>query len=68
MLVSVDVHRPAAILQLQTLAAKSGQCTVQVDAEREAGAIVERALDEARRSHADVLIVDTAGACTSTKA
>jgi len=61
MLVSVDVHRPAAILQLQTLAAEVGALHCPSTATEQPVAIIDRALDEARRSHADVLIVDTAG-------
>lgn len=61
MLVSVDVHRPAAILQLKTLAGEVGALQCHSDAGQHPVAIVEHALDEARRSHADVLIVDTAG-------
>ena len=61
MLVSVDVHRPAAILQLQTLAGEVGALHCHSDANEKPVRIVDRALDEARRSHADVLIVDTAG-------
>jgi signal recognition particle subunit SRP54 len=61
MLVSVDVHRPAAILQLKTLAGEVGALHCDSDPSEAPVAIVERALDEARRSHADVLIVDTAG-------
>ncbi len=61
MLVSVDVHRPAAILQLQTLAGEVGALHCASSADEKPVAIVERAVDEARRSHADVLIVDTAG-------
>ncbi len=61
MLVSVDVHRPAAILQLQTLAGEIGALHCESDASEEPTSIVDRALDEARRSHADILIVDTAG-------
>ncbi|NNF41365.1 MAG: signal recognition particle protein [Woeseiaceae bacterium] len=61
MLVSVDVHRPAAILQLQTLAAEVGALHCPSESSERPQAIVARALDEARRSHADVLIVDTAG-------
>ncbi len=61
MLVSVDVHRPAAILQLQKLAEEVGalHCISADDEKPES--IMKRALDESRRSHADVLIVDTAG-------
>ncbi len=61
MLVSVDVHRPAAILQLQTLAGEVGALHCASDAQEKPTAIVARALDEARRAFADVLIVDTAG-------
>ena len=61
MLVSVDVHRPAAILQLETLAGDIGALHCASDAGEQPVAIVKRALDEARRSHADILIVDTAG-------
>lgn len=61
MLVSVDVHRPAAILQLQTLASEVGALHSPSEANEKPVAIVDRALDDAKRSHADVLIVDTAG-------
>lgn len=61
MLVSVDIHRPAAILQLKTLAEEVGALHCNSDAGQQPVAIVEHALDEARRSHADVLIIDTAG-------
>jgi signal recognition particle subunit SRP54 len=61
MLVSVDVHRPAAILQLKTLAGEVGALHCDSEPSEAPVAIVKRALDEARRSHADVLIVDTAG-------
>ena len=61
LLVSADVYRPAAIEQLRTLA-------TQVDADffpsavgERPVAIVEGALDWARRHYHDVLIVDTAG-------
>ena len=61
MLVSVDVHRPAAILQLQTLAGEVGALHCASEASEAPVKIVDRALDEASRSHVDVLIVDTAG-------
>jgi signal recognition particle subunit SRP54 len=61
MLVSVDVHRPAAILQLRTLAAEVGARHCHSDASENPVDIVERALDEAARAHIDILIVDTAG-------
>jgi signal recognition particle subunit SRP54 len=61
MLVSVDIHRPAAILQLQTLAGEVGALHVDSDASEKPERIIERARDEAMRSHVDVLIIDTAG-------
>ena len=61
MLVSVDVHRPAAILQLERLAGEVGAIYCPSDASEKPEAIAKRALDESRRQHADVLIVDTAG-------
>jgi len=61
MLASVDVHRPAAILQLQTLAGEVGAAWCQSAADEDPEDIVERALSEARRQHQEVLIIDTAG-------
>ena len=61
MLVSVDVHRPAAILQLETLAGEVHALHCQSKASEKPVQIVKRALDEAQRSFADVLILDTAG-------
>ena len=61
MLVSVDVYRPAAILQLETLAGEVGALHCPSSTDDTPLDIVDRALDEARRSLADVLIVDTAG-------
>ena len=61
MLVSVDVHRPAAILQLKTLAGEVGALHCDSSADEKPTAIVDRAIGEAKRSHADILIVDTAG-------
>jgi len=61
MLVSVDVHRPAAILQLETLAGEVGASHCDSASSEKPEKIMERALDESRRSHVDVLIVDTAG-------
>jgi signal recognition particle subunit SRP54 len=61
MLVSVDIHRPAAILQLQTLAGEVGALYCDSANSEKPEKIMQRALEEGRRSHADVLIVDTAG-------
>jgi len=61
MLVSVDIHRPAAILQLATLAGEVGALHCRSEANEVPEDIVDRALQQGRRSFADVLIVDTAG-------
>jgi signal recognition particle subunit SRP54 len=61
MLVSVDVHRPAAILQLERLASEVGASHCPSDAGEKPEAIARRALVESRRQRIDVLIVDTAG-------
>jgi signal recognition particle subunit SRP54 len=61
MLVSVDVHRPAAILQLETLAEEVDAAFCHSSVKDKPEKIVDRALDESRRQHMDVLIVDTAG-------
>jgi signal recognition particle subunit SRP54 len=61
LLVSTDVRRPAAILQLARLAEQVGVDSVSVDPAHSPVAIATAALDQARRGVYDVLIVDTAG-------
>jgi signal recognition particle subunit SRP54 len=61
MVVSADVYRPAAIEQLKTLAGQVGCQFHESHAGEDPVAIVARALDDARKSYVDVLIVDTAG-------
>jgi len=61
MLVSVDVHRPAAILQLQTLSGEVGAAFCPSAADEKPEDIVVRAMEDSRRQHMDVLIIDTAG-------
>jgi signal recognition particle subunit SRP54 len=61
MLVSVDVHRPAAILQLERLASEVGAIHCPSDTSEKPETIARRALGDSRRQHVDVLIVDTAG-------
>ncbi|HFD79258.1 MAG TPA: signal recognition particle protein [Gammaproteobacteria bacterium] len=61
MLVSCDVYRPAAIDQLQTLAGEVGAEFFPSNPEQDPVSIARAALEEARRRHLDVLIVDTAG-------
>ena len=61
LLVSTDVYRPAAMLQLERLAQQLGIDVVQSDPTTPPVEIARRALDEARRGLYDVLLVDTAG-------
>ena len=61
MVVSADVYRPAAIEQLKTLAEQVGVLFFPSQADQKPEAIVRAAIDDARKSFADVLIVDTAG-------
>lgn len=61
MVVSADVYRPAAIEQLQTLAAEVGAEFFPSESGQKPVNIAKEALKAARRAHLDVLIVDTAG-------
>ena len=61
MVVSADVYRPAAIEQLKTLAGQTGAEFFPSDETQKPEAIVRAAIDAAKKSFADVLIVDTAG-------
>ena len=61
LLVSCDVYRPAAIAQLETLAAQVGVEFFPSRADQEPIAIAAAALDWARRHFCDVVLVDTAG-------
>ena len=61
MVVSADVYRPAAIEQLKTLAEQVDVLFFPSQADQKPEAIVRAAIDDARKSFADVLIVDTAG-------
>jgi len=58
---SCDVYRPAAIDQLQTLAADVGADFFPSRSDQDPVAIATAALEHARNKHLDVLIVDTAG-------
>ena len=58
---SLDTRRPAAILQLQRLAEQVEVQFIPTDAQLSPGAIAANAVDVARRSAIDVLILDTAG-------
>jgi len=61
MVVSADVYRPAAIEQLKTLAGQAGAEFFPSYETQKPEAIVRAAIDAAKKSFADVLIVDTAG-------
>jgi len=61
LLVSTDVYRPAAMLQLERLGQQLGIDVAAADPAEAPATIATRALDEARRGLYDVLLVDTAG-------
>ncbi|MBU15520.1 MAG: signal recognition particle protein [Gammaproteobacteria bacterium] len=61
MVVSVDVYRPAAIKQLETLASDIEVEFFASDASQMPTVIADAALREARKQFVDVLLVDTAG-------
>ncbi|MBL8262110.1 MAG: signal recognition particle protein [Xanthomonadaceae bacterium] len=61
MVVSADVYRPAAIEQLKTLAQQVDVLFFPSDPSQKPEAIVKAAIDDAKKSYVDVLIVDTAG-------
>jgi len=61
LMVSTDVYRPAAMLQLERLGQQLGIDVVPSDPSTPPLEIARRALDEARRGLYDVLLVDTAG-------
>ncbi|MCK5893444.1 MAG: signal recognition particle protein [Endozoicomonadaceae bacterium] len=61
MVVSVDVYRPAAIKQLETLAGEVGIDFFPSSSEQKPMDIANAAIDEARLRQKDVLIIDTAG-------
>jgi len=61
MVVSADVYRPAAIEQLKTLADQVGVLFFPSSPDQKPVDIVRAAIDDARKSFADVLLVDTAG-------
>lgn len=61
MVVSADVYRPAAIQQLQTLAAEVSAEFFPSTVDQKPVDIALGAIAQARKIHADVVIVDTAG-------
>jgi signal recognition particle subunit SRP54 len=61
LLASVDVYRPAAILQLERLAAQIGAGFFPAEAAADPEAIAAAALAQSRQGLYDALLVDTAG-------
>jgi len=61
LLVSTDIRRPAAVLQLQRLAEQVGAGFFPTDVRQDPAHIAGAALDAARKGVYDALIVDTAG-------
>src|SRR3954471_6087742 len=61
LLVSTDIRRPAAVLQLQRLAEQVGAGIFPTDVKQAPANIARDALEAARRGVYDALIVDTAG-------
>ncbi|MEH6649500.1 MAG: signal recognition particle protein [Motiliproteus sp.] len=61
LVVSADVYRPAAIKQLETLAAEVGVEFFPSNIEQKPIDIAEAAIQHAKEKHIDVVIVDTAG-------
>jgi signal recognition particle subunit SRP54 len=61
MVVSADIYRPAAIKQLETLAAEVGAVFFPSSSDQSPIDIANGAIAQAKKVFADVLIVDTAG-------
>jgi signal recognition particle subunit SRP54 len=61
MVVSCDIYRPAAIKQLETLAAEVGAQFFPSETNQKPVDIATAAISQARREFAEILLVDTAG-------
>ena len=61
LLASLDVHRPAAQLQLETLANQAGVTSLPIIMGQSPLEIAARAMDVAKRELYDVVVLDTAG-------
>jgi signal recognition particle subunit SRP54 len=61
LLVSVDIYRPAAIEQLETLAGEIGAAFYPCRNDQDPVSVATAAVDHARKQFIDVVIVDTAG-------
>ncbi len=61
LVVSADIYRPAAIKQLETLAAEVGAGFCPSSSDQDPILIAQTAIDLAKKTFVDVVIVDTAG-------
>jgi signal recognition particle subunit SRP54 len=61
LLVSVDIYRPAAIEQLETLAREIGVAFYPCRTDQDPVVVATAAVEHARKQFVDVVIVDTAG-------
>ncbi|MFT5720949.1 MAG: signal recognition particle subunit SRP54 [Motiliproteus sp.] len=61
LVVSTDIYRPAAIKQLETLAAEVDVSFFPSSTDQDPVAIAQGAIQHAKQKHIDVVIVDTAG-------
>jgi len=61
LLVACDVYRPAAIEQLKVIAEQIGVPVYSEPDSKDPVAIAQHAIEEAKRTHCNVVIVDTAG-------
>jgi len=61
LLVSVDIYRPAAIEQLETLAGEVGAAFFPCRTDQDPATVAAAAVEHARKQFIDVVIVDTAG-------
>jgi len=61
MVASIDIYRPAAIKQLETLAGEVGVSFFPSAIDQKPLKIADAAIDQARKQFMDVVIIDTAG-------
>lgn len=64
MLAACDVYRPAAIKQLEVLGGQVGVPVFKMEDSKDPVDIARKAIDEARKTGCDVVILDTAGRLT----
>lgn len=61
MLAAADTFRAAAVEQLEVWAQRSKLSLIKAEANADPASVAYRALEEARREQADILLIDTAG-------